>query len=559
VTQTAAHADTEPQRPKRAGARAPRAGRSGVRLGSVPVDSREELRFLQDRLALFGKTTFFIASFLLVATSSSDLVSSVQRYSTLSRVWHVVGILIALVLWRVCASSRHLRPRTLFLLDLVSTPGICWSFAVLGHYALQPYGFFTGLLAVTHVSVGRAMIVPSAPLTTLLLGAVSFAGLVISRLTMPWPPELALIAGTRGRGVLEAVLWSAAGVAVTSVASKVIYGLHEKALEVRKLGQYSLEDKIGEGGMGEVYRARHAMLRRPTAVKLLSGDGSEAQLRRFEKEVQLTARLTHPNTISIYDYGRTPDGIFYYAMELLDGFTLEQLVERHGPQSPGRVIHLVRQVCGALKEAHRAGLIHRDIKPANIFLTRRGEIPDFVKVLDFGLVREMKGDQHLTRSNIDTVVGTPLFLSPEAVATPDRIDARADLYGLGCVAYFLVTGSAPFTGKNLIELCAHHLHTPPPPPSSRLPVPEDLERVILACLAKDRAARPESAEALDRLLASCRDAGSWGDAEAEAWWASAPSMSTPVAAHSPASGEQTRRTVCCVDIEERLEPGKRSA
>jgi serine/threonine-protein kinase len=530
-----------------------------VRLGSVPVDSREELRFLQDRLALFGKTTFLIATFLLIATSTSDLVSSVQRYSPLSRAWHVLGILLAFTLWRVSASSKNHAPRTLHLLDLVLTPGICCSFAVLGHYALQPYGFFTGLLAITHVSVTRAMVVPSAPLTTLLLGAVSFAGLVVSRLTMPWPPELALVAGTRGRGVLEAVLWSTAGVSVASVASKVIYGLHEKALEVRKLGQYSLETKIGEGGMGEVYRARHAMLRRPTAVKLLSGDGSEAQLRRFEKEVQLTARLTHPNTISIYDYGRTPDGVFYYAMELLDGLTLEELVERHGPQPPGRVIHLLLQVCGALKEAHRAGLIHRDIKPANIFLTRRGEIPDFVKVLDFGLVRELKSDQNLTRSNIDTVVGTPLFLSPEAVATPDRVDARADLYGLGCVAYFLVTGSAPFAGKNLIELCAHHLHTAPPPPSSRLPVPEDLERVILACLAKDRAARPESAEALARLLADCRDAGSWSDAAAEAWWANAPPARAEAGGSLPASGEQTRRTVCCVDIEERLEPGKLSA
>jgi hypothetical protein len=427
------------------------------------MDTREELRFFQDRLALLGKTTFFIAGFMLTVTSISDFFASVQRYSSLSRAWHVVGVLLAFTLWRVNLSSKNFEPRTLRALDLVLTPGICWCFVALGHYSAQPYGFFSGLLAVTHVSVARAMIVPSTPLTTLLLGVASFAGLVVSRATMPWPPELALVAGTRGRGVLEAMLWSTAGVAVASVASKVIFGLHEKALEVQKLGQYSLETKIGAGGMGEVYRARHAMLRRPTAVKLLSGDGSEAQLRRFEKEVQLTARLTHPNTISIYDYGRTPDGIFYYAMELLDGLTLEELVERHGPQPPGRVIHLLRQVCGALREAHRAGLIHRDIKPANIFLTRRGEIPDFVKVLDFGLVRELKSDQTLTRSNIDTVVGTPLFLAPEAIATPDRVDARADLYGLGCVAYFLVTGAVPFAGKNLIELCAHHLHTPPAP------------------------------------------------------------------------------------------------
>jgi hypothetical protein len=507
-------------------------------------------------MALFGKTTFLISSMFLVATTAADLVAEAKRYFAMGRASHIAGTLLALGLWQIARSQRNLAPRSLQAIDVFATLGICWSFASLGHHALQPYGFYTGLLAVTHVSITRAMIVPSVPRRSLLLGIASFAALILSRATLPLPPELALVAGSRARGLLEAVLWSTAGSAIATVASTVIYGLHEKAREARQLGQYTLEEKIGEGGMGEVYRAHHAMLRRPTAVKLLAGDGSEAQLRRFEKEVQLTARLTHPNTISIYDYGRTPDGVFYYAMELLDGLTLEQLVERHGPQPPGRVLHILQQVCGALTEAHRVGLIHRDIKPANIHLCSRGDVLDFVKVLDFGLVRELKGDGSVTQSNINTLIGTPLYLSPEAILTPDRIDACADIYGLGCVAYFLLTGSAPFSGQSVVELCAHHLHTPPVPPSERHPVPDDLERVILSCLAKDRTARPQSARALSRELELCRDAWSWGEAEAEAWWAGVASSEAKPSARLPESREQTRRTICCGDLEQRFERRK---
>ncbi len=389
---------------------------------------------------------------------------------------------------------------------------------------------------------------PSVPSRTLVLAVASFAGFLLSRATLPPVPEIGQVAGLRARQLLEAFLWSTAGSAVATVASKVIYGLQARALEARQLGQYALEEKIGEGGMGEIYRARHAMLRRPTAVKLLAGDGSEHQLRRFEREVQLTARLTHPNTISIYDYGRTPDGIFYYAMELLDGLTLEQLIERHGPQPPGRVIHILLQVCGALKEAHGIGLIHRDIKPANIYLSRRGDIPDFVKVLDFGLVREMKTHGALTQSNIDTVVGTPLFLAPEAILKPDQMDARADIYGLGGVAYFLTTGTTPFTGQTTIELCGHHLHTPPTPPSDRHPVPDDIERIILSCLAKDPAERPASAEALGEALARCREARSWSEADAGAWWVRAASPNAQPSVPRRSVDEPPRRTVCCVDV-----------
>jgi serine/threonine-protein kinase len=548
VPHPAEYADTERLRYS---VRAPSERPSSIRLGSLPANSEQDLRFVQDRMAVFAKATFLISTMFLIATTTADLVTEAKRYSWMSRTSHVFGTLVALVLWRTARSRHNFSPAALQALDVAAMIGICWPFASMAHYAVQPYGFYTGLLAITHVSVSRAMIVPSVPLLTLVLTATSFVGLIASRAALPFPPEIVEVVGTRSRALLEACLWSAAGTATAAVASTVIYGLHERAREARQLGQYALEEKIGEGGMGEVYRARHAMLRRPTAVKLLSGDGSEQQLRRFEKEVQLTARLTHPNTISIYDYGRTPEGIFYYAMELLEGLTLEELVERHGPQPAGRVIHILLQICGALREAHRVGLIHRDIKPANIYLCSRGDVPDVVKVLDFGLVREVKNEGDVTRSNINSVVGTPLFMSPDAILTPDQIDARADIYGVGCVAYYLLTGTPPFSGNSVIELCGHHLHTAPEPPSRRHPVPLDLERVILSCMAKQRAERPQSAQALARALESCEDAHTWIEPAAEAWWSAAAVAQSEPRAQPAISGEQ-RRTVCCVDFEKRF-------
>jgi len=303
--------------------------------------------------------------------------------------------------------------------------------------------------------------------------------------------------------------------------------------------------------MGEIYRARHAMLRRPTAIKVMTGDGSEAALRRFEKEVQLTARLTHPNTISIYDYGRTPDGRFYYAMELLDGMTIEELVASSGPQPPARVIHILLQVCGALREAHGVGLIHRDIKPANVYLCARGGARDVVKVLDFGLVREFRSDGSVTGSNLDILVGTPLYLSPEAILTPAQLDSRADLYALGALAYVLLTGAPPFAGRTLVELCGHHLHSVPERPSLRgVAVPEDLEQAVLACLAKDPAARPQTAQELAERLRACRDVLGWGEADAERWWSQLP-------AHPKSEPVRTvaGMTLCCADVKDRLRAG----
>jgi len=298
--------------------------------------------------------------------------------------------------------------------------------------------------------------------------------------------------------------------------------------DVQKLGQYTLEKKLGEGGMGVVYRASHAMLRRPTAVKLLLPDraGKDA-LTRFEREVQKTAMLTHPNTVTVFDYGRTTDGVFYYAMELLEGASLEEIVELDGPQPEERVIHLLEQAAGSLAEAHDAGLIHRDIKPGNILVVDRGGISDQVKVVDFGLVKdvgfgalgEATAEPALTVA--DTVVGTPLYMAPETFTAPETVDARADLYALGAVGYWLLTGTHVFGGNSIIEVCGHHMHSVPDPPSTRLgaPVAPDLAAVLLACVAKRPGDRAASARVRRTRLRACVAAGRWTNARAAEWWA----------------------------------------
>jgi serine/threonine-protein kinase len=309
---------------------------------------------------------------------------------------------------------------------------------------------------------------------------------------------------------------------VTALVSRTVHGLRQRVKEAMKLGQYTLDHKIGEGGMGVVYKASHALLRRPTAIKLLPPErAGEHNLVRFEREVQLTSMLTHPNTVSIYDFGRTPEGTFYYAMEYLEGFDLETLVRADGPQSPGRVVHLLAQMCGALAEAHGVGLIHRDVKPANVILCERGGTPDVVKVLDFGLVKQIGPDRdvHTSHSTVNHIVGTPLYLSPEGITAPQSLDGRSDLYAVGCVGYMLLTGAPPFTGESVVEVCGHHLHTPPPPLSERAPhVPADLARVILRCLEKSRDKRPPDATSLRNDLLACSSAADWSVDGARAWW-----------------------------------------
>lgn len=320
-----------------------------------------------------------------------------------------------------------------------------------------------------------------------------------------------------------ALLFAAAAAifAFTVFVARLNRQARHAALEAKQLGQYALDVKLGEGGMGVVYRAHHAMLQRPTAVKFLSVDKTNQQsIARFEREVQLTSQLMHPNTIAIYDYGRTPQDIFYYAMEFLEGLNLDELVKKFGAQSDGRVIFILRQICGSLAEAHGIGLIHRDIKPANVFLTARGGIYDFVKLLDFGLAKAVDTRSAATLTSAGTIVGTPLYLSPEAIEHPDQTDARSDLYAVGAIGYFLLTGNPLFDGQSVLEIIKHQAQTTPAPPSQRakFPMSRELEAIILKCVAKQPSDRPQSARELAQALSVCKPLSPWTEAEAQTWW-----------------------------------------
>jgi CHASE1-domain containing sensor protein len=334
-----------------------------------------------------------------------------------------------------------------------------------------------------------------------------------------------------------AILATLAGV-LFSVLGLVIHTSLRTIIRLRrqmdKVGPYRLVARLGHGAMGVVWEARHALLRRPTAIKLLApGTGGDRALARFEREVQLTATLTHPSTIAIYDYGHTGEGVFYYAMELLQGINLLQLVTFDGPTTPGRAIHLMRQACGALAEAHAAGLIHRDIKPANLMVCVYGGIPDFLKVLDFGLVKDLgaapiadhsaggqanPGDAALSQDG--SLLGTPLYMAPEGMTDPGKIDVRADIFALGAVGYFLLTGASPFPGRTAIEVFQRERQGPPRPlaEAARHPVPPALEAAILACLSMKKEDRPPTAEALDEVLEKCCVSPAWTRENARTWW-----------------------------------------
>ncbi|HEX6275574.1 MAG TPA: serine/threonine-protein kinase [Polyangiaceae bacterium] len=374
-----------------------------------------------------------------------------------------------------------------------------------------------GVLAVTTVLGLRALVVPSTGKRTALAGVLLAAGPLTTILGNS-EHFSANYLGVRTSAPLFAI-WATMGIALTSVASEVLYGLRREVRDARRLGQYTLVERLGAGGMGEVFRAEHALLRRPTAVKLLPPNGRLDSVARFEREVQLMAELTHPNTVAVYDYGRTERGVFYYAMEYLDGVDLQGLVEVGGPQPPARVIHLLRQICGSLEEAHERGLIHRDIKPANVFLCRKRSEPDTVKVLDFGLAKQVLAEE-ASQSSADMILGTPLYMPPEALTGTSALDARSDLYSLGALAYLLLAGTPVFSAGTAIEVFAKHLHATPEAPSARLgrALPADLEAIVLSCLSKVPDRRPASARELRSALDDCDDAGRWSRSDADAWW-----------------------------------------
>jgi len=309
--------------------------------------------------------------------------------------------------------------------------------------------------------------------------------------------------------------------AFTLIVARLQRQSREAVIEAQQLGQYTLDQKLGEGAMGVVYKGHHSMLRRPTAIKLLHADKvNDTSIARFEREVQITCQLNHSNTIAIYDYGRTPEGVFYYAMEYLDGIDLQDLVNKYGTQSEARVIHILLQICGSLFEAHSQGLVHRDIKPANVMLNRRGCEPDVVKVLDFGLVKAVDRTEGSPANEGSSMSGTLLYMSPESIQAPMTVDACSDIYAVGAVGYFLLTGKPVFEAANLVDLCQKHIEESPVPPSKRgnVKVSSQLEDAIMGCLEKSRAKRPQTARDLGILISKCAAASDWTIEEADRWW-----------------------------------------
>jgi hypothetical protein len=370
-----------------------------------------------------------------------------------------------------------------------------------------------------------AAIVPSTPTKMFLVGFLAASmdplGMVIGQ-----------AAGTYHFGPLINVLvmhypnYLLLGVAV--VISHVVTRLGHQVTKEREMGSYRLGKLLGRGGMGEVYLATHRMLARPAAIKLLrpemlaGGDGNAAQLAitRFKREAEAAAKLRSPHTVELYDFGVTEDRTLYFVMELLDGMDLDTLVQQYGPLHSARVIHILRQVCESLEEAHASGLIHRDIKPANIHLGRLGLEYDFTKVLDFGLVKSLAGStsDHSLATAAGLTPGTPAYMAPE-MGDDDRVDGRADLYSLGCVGYYLLTGSLVFEASTALQMYARHLQDVPTPPSTRskVPLPPGLDQVILACLAKKPEQRPRTAAELARSLAAIQ-VEPWTQEQARQWW-----------------------------------------
>ncbi|MGO9598221.1 MAG: serine/threonine-protein kinase [Isosphaeraceae bacterium] len=319
----------------------------------------------------------------------------------------------------------------------------------------------------------------------------------------------------------ENALYLVLGAVTAIFGTHTINRFRTEAFRARRLNQYRLTRKLGSGGMGEVHLAEHQLLKRPCAIKLIRQGLSRKPrvLARFELEVRATARLSHWNTVEVFDYGRTEDGTFYYVMEYLPGLSLQELVDRHGPLPAARIIYLLAPACDALREAHEAGLIHRDLKPPNVFAAYRGARYDVAKLLDFGLVKPTKDEDPPILTREGTVTGSPLYMAPEQITRSHPPDARTDIYAMGAIAYFLLSGRPPFLGGDSMAVMVAHARDPVVPPSQhRADAPADLEQIIMRCLEKHQEERFQSAADLARALLACADAGGWSPEQAEAWW-----------------------------------------
>jgi eukaryotic-like serine/threonine-protein kinase len=502
-----------------------------TRAGWLGMSTDEESRaYLQERLVLLSRLLFWSFAALLVgmvllyrAYPKIEPIENRTIYETA-----LVGLAVLGIIWRGLLERREVGLQALHAIDLFYgiTAGATFGWAAYLASELHMTAL-ANILWTTFVVFLRVIVVPSTGKRTAIVATATFVPIAISAIAI----AVTTTTEIPGRAFVgSAVLIGVVLVLLATTGSRIIYGLRRKASSAMRLGSYTLGNKIGEGGHGAVYRANHVLLRRPTAIKLMRPDRIDAvTLDRFEREVQHMSQLTHPNTVAVYDYGRSPDGLFYYAMEYLDGIDLEKLVTTYGAQPGDRVAHILAQVCGALEEAHRRGIVHRDIKPGNIILCERGDVPDVAKVVDFGLVKEL-GHAGGERTGI---LGTPAYIAPELVTDPDSTGPATDLYALGAVGYFLLSGRRVFEGKTAVDVCIQHVTQPPIPPSMlALHVSAALEEVILRCLAKRPGDRPQSAAVLARLLRSLPASNDWSEDEAQRWWSDfrrleEPQSSTP--------------------------------
>jgi hypothetical protein len=489
-------------------------------------------------LAWLYAFTFFMAAFF------PRLIVPDERGILFERavIW-VPGIISIAVAVSVALAIRMARLRPAVITALALLFEVVASYGIAAAEFLQPAGLEAGLpwVGLSWVAVWMLMfnvVVPTVPGYAVLAALASVSSvpamvlLSISLFPPGRPPDGLEIFFRFGFPYLLVVI-------MAYVGARVVYNLGTEVTRARELGSYRLEDRLGEGGMGEVWKASHRLLARPAAIKLIrsavAGNGagrSDELRRRFEREAQIIAQLRSPHTVTLFDFGVTEQGSFYYVMELLDGVDTDTLVRRFGPIPPERVVHILRQMCHSLSEAGSSGLVHRDIKPANIFLCRYGEDYDFVKVLDFGIAKvahEERSEAQTAMTMTNVVHGTPAFIAPEQALGGIDVDARADIYSTGCVAYWLLTGQLVFTADTPMKLLLAHAHAVPEPPSAKteLPIPTDLDTLVLACLAKDRERRPASPRDLLERLEAVALQQVWTDVRARMWWK----------AHLPSSAE----------------------
>jgi len=496
------------------------------------LDTHAGPTFVQDRLRLLGKTVFLLSFGFYVALNGLYIASGVPPWPLLTMQINVMHLLASSVMGVVWVVMRR-RPWPMRTLGAIDAASIILAGLALAMMAAMPDPdpLMAGIMALTVTLLARAVLIPSTAKRTLVLSVLSAVPLQITALafhTGRVDPQAPTADFLRIVPSVSTFLWLLIAVTLSTVASRTIYGLRRQVKEATEIGQYTLVDKIGSGGMGEVWRARHRMLIRPAAVKLVRPNTigpaeRELLLRRFEREAHATAGLKSPHTVQLYDFGVSDDGTLYYVMELLDGMDLDTMVDRFGPMPAERAIHLLHQVAASLDDAHQNGLVHRDIKPANIVVSRFGAAWDFVKVLDFGLVKlegTRASDASIRLTADGSASGTPAFMAPEVALGEQATDHRVDIYSLGCVAYWLATGKLLFDGPSAVKVMLAHAHTPPPPPSSRtdLPIPPELEALILECLEKEPAKRPASAEALQARLQAIPIATPWTRERAERWW-----------------------------------------